>query len=230
MINGSYLLVIDGTAESRAAAYLAWELAEKTGSRIVAQHVINVPAIRNLLSLRKPGFVGSGIYLEAAERIKESLRSVAESVTLSYEAQAEGRNIKFETCIDEGDPLAEITKRVQSHDLLIIGHDPSVPRQPDTYSLCEELAETCNCSMLIVNASCNDWSEIHIGSVSVATEPDATASGSFVEFAKALGLSSELRPLPAAMSKRGLRSYLRHFMEPALLLWRQTNAKQPVAS
>ena len=129
MKTNSYLLVLDGSAESRAAAFLAWKLAKQSGARVVAQHVIDIPAVANLLPFRKAGFIGSGPYMEAREHTVAELRSVAETLMLSYQAQAEGHNIDMETYIDEGDPAEEICKRAEAHELLIVGRDTLTPEE-----------------------------------------------------------------------------------------------------
>ena len=161
----SYLLALDGTSESRAAAYLAWNLAHKTGARVVAQHVINAKDIWRFLRPRSAGFIGSGLYVEAFEHVTKGLRSIGEALMMSYNAQVEGQNIDSVTYIDEGDLVSQICKRAQESDLLIIGHRPSTlpsKETDNTYSLCEELIEVCPCPMLIVTASCPNLNKLRL--------------------------------------------------------------------
>ncbi|HMX46016.1 MAG TPA: universal stress protein, partial [Candidatus Obscuribacter sp.] len=102
-MNGpSYLLTIDGSAESRSAAYFAWELARQTEARVAAQHVVDTRAIWQFLSYDLPGFIGSGVYLDAKERITEVMKSVAESLMLAYTSQVSELSDNHETYIDEG--------------------------------------------------------------------------------------------------------------------------------
>jgi nucleotide-binding universal stress UspA family protein len=228
----SYLIVLDGSAESRAAAYLAWNLAQKTDALVVAQHVINVPAVWRMLSLKTPGFVGSGLYVEAAERIKEALQGIAEGIMLSYSAQADGQNIETETYIDEGDPLVEIGKRAKSHDMIIIGYDKNAHQsgQNITLSLCEQLAEICSCSMLIVNTVCDNWSKTHALAVASSFKSDPSMSHEFRTIASSLALPAEVRSLKAARSEGTVPSYIRNCTKPALFLWQQAYVPQALAS
>lgn len=152
MKTNSYLLVLDGSAESCAAAFLAWKLAKDPGARVVAQHVIDIPAVETLLPCGKAGFIGSGPYIQAREQTVAALRSVAETLMLSYRAQAEGRNIDIDTYIDEGDPVDEICKRAQEHELVIIGHD-SLASQEKLSGFCEKIEQSCPRPILFVNAA-----------------------------------------------------------------------------
>lgn len=228
----SYLLVLDSSAESREAAYLAWDLAKKTGARVVAQHVINVPAIWRLLSCRKPGFIGSGVYFEASTAIKESMRTIAEALVMSYTVQAEGRNIATETYIDEGDPAVEISIRAQDHNMVIMGYDGSSTdaSHMSASGLCEQLAEICASSMLIVNANCADESSKEELISALAADTNSNASRTFSAFAKSLGHSADVKLLNAARSSGNLGSYIRTFAKPALMLWELPALPQALAS
>jgi nucleotide-binding universal stress UspA family protein len=191
MKSNSYLLALDGSVESRAAAYLAWNLAKKTGARIVAQHVINVRDTWQFLRPKSAGFIGSGPYMEAFQRVTEGLRSVAEALMASYQAQVEGQNINFATHIDEGDLVSEITKRAKEHDLLIMGHRKSTKtRELGDYSLCEELAGLCPCPMLLVTANCDHWKKICV--IIENVKVDLRALEKLSEFGKKIGLSMKL--------------------------------------
>jgi len=207
----SYLLTLDGSTESRAAAYLAWNLAKKTGAKVVAQHVINVRDIWRLLHPKSAGFIGSGVYIELFESVRNGLRSIAEALMVSYRAQVEEQNIEFETHIDEGDLVTEICKRAKEHDLLIIGHQ--VSRSAETgqiasYSLCEELADICPCPMLIVTSICNNWEKMHVNIASAKT--DLSAIEELSEFGQKLGLSMELhisQSIPATEARALINTF-----------------------
>ena len=124
-MNGtSYLLAIDGSEESRNAANFTWELASQSGARVTAQHVVDTQAAWRFLSHDRAGFVGSGVYMEAREKITDALYAIAESIMLSYTCQIDSRALEYETYIDSGDPATEITRRAQQHDLVVMGlHD-----------------------------------------------------------------------------------------------------------
>ena len=191
MKNNSYLLALDGSLESRAAAYVAWSLAKKTGARVVAQHVVNIRDTWRFLRPKSNGFIGSGPYMEAFQRVTEGLRAVAEALMSSYRAQVEGQNIDFATYIDEGDLVAEICKRAAENDLLIIGHRKSTKaQQTSDYSLCEELAGICPCPMLLVTANCNHWDKMCVNIEN--TKVDLRTIEKLSEFGQTLGLSMQL--------------------------------------
>lgn len=93
----SYLIVLDGSAESLAAAHTAWSLAAETGARVDAQYVVDTDAIWRFLSFERPGLVGSGVFIEARDKITAVMTSLAETVMLSFRTQMEGRSVDFET-------------------------------------------------------------------------------------------------------------------------------------
>lgn len=161
-MNGpSYLLTIDGSAESRSAAYFAWELARQTEARVVAQHVVDTRAIWQFLSYDLPGFIGSGVYLDAKERITEVMKSVAESLMLAYTSQVSELSDNHETYIDEGSPAEEIARRAREHDLVIVGYHgrgPSGRRR----RFFETLAAKCPAPMLVVRKVSKPWTKMQI--------------------------------------------------------------------
>ncbi len=157
----SYLLAIDGSQASRSAAYFAWELAKQTDSLVVAQHVVDTVAIWNFLSYDLAGFIGSGLYMDARERISEVMYSTAEALMVSYGSQAEGQSIDFENYIDEGDPAVEIARRAVDHDLVILGFHARRSNRRQK-SLFEDLAKSCPCPVLVVRDVVKPWSKMQI--------------------------------------------------------------------
>jgi len=155
----SYLLVLDGSASSRASAALAWKLAGATSARVVAQHVIDIAGVWRFLSFDATGFVGSGVYMEARERIIAVLHSIAEALVLSYESLSEGCGIKAETCIDEGDTVMEIARRSRDHDLVICGGLQDAGEQ---LLFLQKLVMSCSCPILIVRDSQKPWSKLQV--------------------------------------------------------------------
>ncbi len=157
----SYLLAIDGSQASRSAAHFAWALARQNDSRVVAQHVVDTSEIWSFLSYDLAGFIGSGLYMDARERITQIMYSIAEALMLSYGSQAEGQSLDFENYIDEGEPASEIARRAVDHDLVILGfhNRGSTSRQK---SLFEELAKGCPCPVLVVRDVVKQWSKMQI--------------------------------------------------------------------
>jgi len=161
MTSQSYLLPLDGSKESQTAAYFAWELASCTGSSITAQHVVDTPAVWRFLAHDLAGFVGSGLYLDARERIIETMRSVAEALMLSYSSQIDGQSLESEQIIDEGDPATEIARRAHNHDLVILGYHEK-RRAARSLHLFQKLGASCPCPILIVRNTTKSWSKMQI--------------------------------------------------------------------
>ncbi|MBX3073310.1 universal stress protein [Candidatus Obscuribacterales bacterium] len=161
-MNGtSYLLALNGGAASRYAAYFTWALAEQSGARVVAQHVVDTAAVWHFLSYDQAGFIGSGLYLEAREEITDSMYSIAEALMLSYSSQSAGQPLECEAFIDEGEPAAEIARRAEEHDMVVLGYRSgrSNTGEPKMY---EKLAETCPCPVLVVGNAARHWSKMQM--------------------------------------------------------------------
>ncbi len=205
MKNNSYLLALDGSVESKAAAYVAWQLAKKTGARLVAQHVVNIRDTWRFLRPKSAGLIGSGPYIEAFEHVTEGQRSVAEALMESYRTQAAGQNIDFATYIDEGDVVSEITKRTREHDLLIIGHRKINEKQNGEYSLCEELANFSYCPILIVTSDCSHWKKLRINIEN--TKIDLAAVEKLSKFGQSIGLLMQLN-ISSSIPTANLQSLL----------------------
>ncbi|MBX9724180.1 MAG: hypothetical protein K2X81_22420, partial [Candidatus Obscuribacterales bacterium] len=117
---------------------------------VVAQSVLDIPAIIHFLSFRLPGFVGSGVYIEAQMKITAALRTAAETVALSYATQCEGHAQKVESYIDEGDTVSEINRRSAEHDLVIVGQINDGPGSAQSAAICTELAGNCKKPIVVV--------------------------------------------------------------------------------
>lgn len=189
MDGASFLLPIDGSEESLSAAQFAWELAQKSGAKVAAQHVIDTTAIWRFLKYDRAGFVGSGVYIDAREQIAGSMRTLAESLMLSYSTQSAGRAIVSETYIDEGDPATEIAARATEHDLVIVGcHSRRyAPRRQRLY---EKLAAICPCPILVVRKTPHSWSRMQV----MVTDDIAKAESysSIYQIGTLLGLPTEV--------------------------------------
>ncbi len=159
MKNVSYLLLLDRSSESRIAASFAWKLASLTGASVAAQHVVDSAAVWRFLSFETAGFVGSGVFMEARERIIRVLHTVADALVLSYETLAEGKGFQSETYIDEGDLVTETARRAKNHDLVVFGYKPN----SDAHTrMLEQLMEVCPCPILVVRNAVQPWSKLQI--------------------------------------------------------------------
>ncbi len=165
----SILLGLSGSEQSKFAAEVAWNLAERTNGRILAQHVIDSRTMWEVLRNDKPGFIGSGPYIAAYESICTSLKSLANSLTEKFEAVSQGRNISVETAVDEGSPVQAICARAKFHDLVIVGHQPrhlqARAREHCNYiryAVAEGLAHECPRPLLVVQREVNAWKSMTI--------------------------------------------------------------------
>ncbi len=211
----SYLLAIDGSAAAKDASHLAWNIATQTGASVDAQFVVNTAGAWNLLSCPiRPGFIGSGSYLEARFKLNSILHSIGEDIMLAYRSQAEGINIKSNTYIDEGDPAQEILKRAKNYSLLIIGHRRAI-EESRLPSLCEKLIQDCPCPLLVVSDTINNFSQIHARIVN----GDPFAINGLRDFVQAVGLGHQ--QLKESWVDQDNNHYIYKLDHPTLLLWRQ---------
>lgn len=166
-MSGSILLPITGSQESLYAIELAFVLAKQTGLPVDAQHVVNVRGALEFVGMERPGIIGSGPYLGAYKSVCDSLREIAEKLSDSFCARADGRGIVGEMFVDEGEPVEEICKRLHNHDLVIMGHRQrsalALPVcQTVRLSLAEVLAHYLSVPLLIVQKPVNKISELAI--------------------------------------------------------------------
>ncbi len=101
MTENSILLALDGSAESRYAAEVAWMIAEGTGCDIVAQYVIDSHAMWSMLIHHKAGFIGSGMYIATGELMLTQLREIGKAIADAYERFVP-ESVKSETIFSRG--------------------------------------------------------------------------------------------------------------------------------
>lgn len=143
----SYLLYLDGSAQSMNAAKFAWSLAGTNNASVAALHVVDSVSVWKNLAFDEPGFVGSGVYLEAREQILGVMHSIANAIALAYTSLADGLELNSQMLIDEGDVISEITKRSIDHDLIIMGYRGNSSQERN---FIEQLAKKCACPILLV--------------------------------------------------------------------------------
>ncbi len=219
----SYLLMLDSSKESRAAAALSWRLARETGASVVAQHVVDSAAVWRFLSFETTGFVGSGVFMEARERMISVLHSIADALVLSYECLAEGSGVKPYTVIDEGDLVMETARRAKEHDLIICGERPMPVEHPQ---FLERLTQVCPCPILVVRGPYRSSSKLQI--IATKNMPDSSINSNLYPISTALGLPVEVQvdealadgegtaPMQAWFSALDVRSLRRGTLNEAL--------------
>lgn len=161
MSGTSVLVAIDGSEESREAAYFAWNLTKQSDTCVVAQHVVDSTGVWRFLSYDLAGFIGSGLYMEAREQMINAMYLIGEGIMMAYASQANGIGCQFETCIDDGDPASEIARRAVNHDLVIVG----LHRRCDSFNrprMFERLSEICSCPVLVVQKTKRPWSRMQV--------------------------------------------------------------------
>lgn len=157
----SYLVVLDGSAESLAAAHAAWSLAAETGATVDAQYVIDTESIWKFLAYEHAGFVGSGVFVEARDKITEALQAMAETVAASYRTQVEGRGLEFNIFIDKGVPADEVARRAENYSLVVCGYHCPITHS-EREPLAERIAEKCATPVLAVRSMAYGWSRMHV--------------------------------------------------------------------
>jgi len=169
MSQHSILVALSGSEQSRNAAEIAWKIAGKLKATVTAEHVVDTRTIWELLRHDKPGFIGSGPYLAIYETITGQLHSLANKLSLEYEALASGQNIKGECLIKEGNPVSILCKDAKEHDLLVIGHQPSGVQLIDQelsryirYSVAEGISHNSTTPVLIVQSKPLSWESLTI--------------------------------------------------------------------
>jgi nucleotide-binding universal stress UspA family protein len=163
----SILLALSGSEQAYEAAQLAWNLADQVDATVTAQHVVDTQSAWALLGNDKPGLIGSGLYIAAYETLCGSLKDLATKLAEKYE-HMDGANKTKSTCfVDEGDPVHEICSRAKEHDLVIVGHAPTVAKHTScrTFSkasVAEGLANYCNKPLLVVQRKPEPWKSLKI--------------------------------------------------------------------
>ncbi len=99
----SVVVVLDGSLAAAVAANFALLLAKALNRELVAQTFVDSTAVMQLTGYRGiPGLCGSGVFLEAYEKIVAALICVNETLLLSFCARAEGCGLTVKSCVDIG--------------------------------------------------------------------------------------------------------------------------------
>jgi nucleotide-binding universal stress UspA family protein len=165
----SILLGLTGSEQSKYAAEVAWSIAARNNGRVTATHVVDTRMAWELLRNDRPGFVGSGVYIEAFEQFSASLNKIGEAVINKFETVAAGQSVPTKTVLEEGSPVRRICARAVDHDLVVIGHQPRDPRSKEAehcnfvrYAIAEGLAHDCPRPLLVVQDKYYRWNSMTI--------------------------------------------------------------------
>lgn len=197
------LLGLDGSAQSRYAAEVAWALAKAGKMRVDAQHVVDSLAAWDFLAFDIAGFIGSGPYFEAHETMRNTLQSIGEHLIDVYRSLAQQNEIEGEAFLDEGTTIREISWRAKDYELVVLGQRSTGMQSPEEdqrklprRSLAESLTHYCPRPLLVVQDRVKPWQKLRI---MVAAEPaPVDLVKGCVEFAEKLGIKPSMRILHAA--------------------------------
>ncbi|MBX3137511.1 universal stress protein [Candidatus Obscuribacterales bacterium] len=165
----SILLGLTGSEQSKYAAEVAWSIAKDNDGRVTAMHVVDTRMAWELLRNDRPGFVGSGVYVEAFEQLSSSLERIGQTVIEKFEAVAAGQEVPTKTILAQGSPVSRMSERAGEFDLVVIGHQARDPRCKEAehcnfirYAVAEGLAHDCPRPLLVVQDKVYRWSSMSI--------------------------------------------------------------------
>jgi nucleotide-binding universal stress UspA family protein len=169
MSDGSILLELDGSAQARYAAEVAWMLGKSSNSRVDALHVIDSLSAWDFLGFDIAGFIGSGPYFEAHETMKGCLETIGKNLIDVYSKLAKQNQVEGDAFLDEGSTIREICKRAADYDVVIMGHQSTGMGSPDEdnrklprRSVVETLTYYIPRPLMVVQDRCRLWTKARI--------------------------------------------------------------------
>lgn len=170
MKGNSILLALSGSQQSRYAAEAAWRLAKQLGARITAHHVIDTHNAWQFIGQDKPGFLDSETYVSAYQNLCKNMFILSEGLAEAYASDAKKTGVDDICIVTEGNPQQEICQSAEKHNLVIIGHKPTLQPEPTNtkysefvrLSLAESLSINSPRPLLIVQGPCKIWSSLAI--------------------------------------------------------------------
>ena len=212
MSDGSILLELDGSAQARYAAEIAWSMGRATSVSVDAQHVVDSLSAWDFLAFDIAGFIGSGPYFEAHELMRESLAKVGRNLIDVYTQLAQKNGITGEAYLDEGSTIREICFRSKDYEIVVMGHQPSGMESPEgdkrklpRRSVTETLTHYVPRPLLLVQDRCPLWTKARILLGKQDVSPEVLSS--CVQYITSLSVEPFLRFLfPADKSSKSERT------------------------
>jgi nucleotide-binding universal stress UspA family protein len=202
MSEDKILLGLDGSAQSRYAAELAWAMAKTGNMNVDALHVVDSLAAWDFLAFDIAGFIGSGPYFEAHETMRNTLTEIGRNLIEVYRSLAAQQNVKGEAFLDEGATIREICWRAKDYSVVIMGQQSTGMQSPaedqrklPRRSIAESLTHYCPRPLLVVQDRCKPWTKMRI--MSGAEHPPQNLLIGVVQFAKKLNIEPTMRILYA---------------------------------
>ena len=202
MSDNKILLGLDGSAQSRYAAEIAWALAKAGGMHVDAQHVVDSLAAWDFLAFDIAGFIGSGPYFEAHETMRNTLTDIGRNLIEVYRTLAVQQNITGDAFLDEGATIREICYRAKDYSVVVLGQQSTGMASPaedsrklPRRSIAESLTHYCPRPLLVVQDRCKPWKKMRlvVGGDVRPTEQDLLRS--CVQFFRKLGIEPTARIL-----------------------------------
>lgn len=141
------LLRIQGPPICLTAADVAIKLARRLNSNIIAQFVIDPHQIMDLEEFSGRGLCGSGVFIDAQQKISSALKDLGGYLMKFFTAVAEGYGIPVDEFVDAGDIFEEIKERSTEVSVIILAETK------DNRSLAQKLANALTCPVIVVKSS-----------------------------------------------------------------------------
>jgi nucleotide-binding universal stress UspA family protein len=169
MSDGSILLELDGSAQARYAAEVAWSIGKANNVRVDALHVVDSLAAWDFLAFDIAGFIGSGPYFEAHDKMRDCLTAIGKNLIDVYSKLAKQNGVEGEAFLDDGSTIREICARAKDYDVVVMGHQGTGMGSPDDdkrklprRSVVETLTYYIPRPLLVVQDRCRMWSKARI--------------------------------------------------------------------
>ena len=178
-MSGSILLELDGSAQARYAAEVAWQLGQRAEVGVDAQHVVDSLAAWDFLAFDIAGFIGSGPYFEAHDTMRGCLTTIGQNLMNVYSKLAKQNGISGESYLDDGATIREICWRAKDYDIIVMGHHPTGMGSPNEdkrklprRSVTEAMTHYSPRPLLLVQDRCRLWqnARILLGSANVPND------------------------------------------------------------
>ncbi|MBS2004315.1 MAG: hypothetical protein JST44_22600 [Cyanobacteria bacterium SZAS LIN-5] len=143
----SILYLAQGTPLSKTAAELAIALARSLRTDVIGQFIIDPQRIFELEGFEGlAGLCGSGVFLEAEQKIIPPLTALGESLLMAFAALAEGQEVRIDSFVDVGSAAEEMALRGKDASLVVLSANK------ENLPIAERLSCSMTCPILLVQS------------------------------------------------------------------------------
>jgi hypothetical protein len=114
-------MIVDATRETLSASAFAIDVAKRLDGKLVAIAFVNAGQILKMTGYEGTGLCGSGVFINAYEKIIQTMVDVNESLIESLSARAGGHSIVVKQKILIGEPATQIGETACADDFYILG-------------------------------------------------------------------------------------------------------------